>query len=654
LIQRSVGWLLLLAGGAALPLLWMYPLLGDAGARILGPEGDNLTNVWNCWWMRYALGSSSADFFYCPLIFVPWGTSLVLHTHTALPAFVAATLLAPLPVVAAQNVVIWAGLAGNAAAMFVLARRTTRDTYASTAAALTFAVSPFVTTHLLGHWNLIHLWPLPLIALVFPRALDAPPRWRFAVLSGAVLTASVYTDYYVAVYACVLVVGIAADRLLAVAASIRPSVRRSPVILFGVLAAMSFLAAAVITATGGLDTNVGGVHVSARTSTNPLRLGWIAVLLALFSALRPRLRIRVRSERPSIVMRALAITATTVVAGALPLLPHVGRLLSSGDYAAPSYTWRSGPRGIDLLTIVLGHPYHLLWGGHVRGTYDSLELDPIEQVGWIGFVPILLSIYAVRRAPASAARWAVLAGAAFVWTLGPFLRIAGVDTGLPLPQVFQQFIPLLSNARIPGRAMALVILSVAMLVGIGTCEWRKQRRAHSRALVGAGVCLAILMELWPATHPTLHLRVPGIYSSLSSLEPGALLEVPLGVRDGFGELGRLDHEALFHQTAHQRPMFGGFVARLSPRLRARYATEPILSSLLKLSSGESISPAAIDRDKAVSAARLREWEVSVIVVRKEGASPELIRYVRDVLGARPIAQDETRELYAVPVNDSGH
>ena len=55
---------------------------------------------------------------------------------------------------------------------------------------------------------------------------------------------------------------------------------------------------------------------------------------------------------------------------------------------------------------------------------------------------------------------------AFVWALGPRLLVAGFDVGLLLPQILARFIPLVNNARVPGRAMVLVYLAVAVLVAI--------------------------------------------------------------------------------------------------------------------------------------------------------------------------------------------
>jgi hypothetical protein len=59
--------------------------------------------------------------FDCPYLFAPFGTSLVLHTHTALQSTLGATVLGRLPTVRAHNVVLLAGLAANGVAAYALA-----------------------------------------------------------------------------------------------------------------------------------------------------------------------------------------------------------------------------------------------------------------------------------------------------------------------------------------------------------------------------------------------------------------------------------------------------------------------------------------------------------------------------------------------------
>ena len=60
-------------------------------------------------------------------------------------------------------------------------------------------------------------------------------------------------------------------------------------------------------------------------------------------------------------------------------------------------------------------------------------------------------------------RWIWLTGLFFVWSLGSFLLVGGIDTGLPLPQLLGRMTPILSNARMPGRAIVMVQLGIALL-----------------------------------------------------------------------------------------------------------------------------------------------------------------------------------------------
>ena len=56
-----------------------------------------------------------------------------------------------------------------------------------------------------------------------------------------------------------------------------------------------------------------------------------------------------------------------------------------------------------------------------------------------------------------------IAGLFFVWALGPYLRVFGVNTAFMLPQTILRFVPVVANARIPGRAFVVVQLMIAVL-----------------------------------------------------------------------------------------------------------------------------------------------------------------------------------------------
>src|SRR4051812_44287232 len=91
-MRQIAGHAVVAAGFAALAIVWTYPLILRVSTHLPGSgTGDNVLFLWNFWWMRKALASGSS-FFFSPYQMAPGGADLTLHTHTAMPAFLGATL----------------------------------------------------------------------------------------------------------------------------------------------------------------------------------------------------------------------------------------------------------------------------------------------------------------------------------------------------------------------------------------------------------------------------------------------------------------------------------------------------------------------------------------------------------------------------------
>ncbi len=97
----------------ALAVAWTWPLAAHLHDSIPGAPGDNYSFVWNLWWMRHVLATPGLAYFHTTYLSDPFGTTIANHPHTALPALVAATLLKPLTVVEAQNVLLIAYVFAN-------------------------------------------------------------------------------------------------------------------------------------------------------------------------------------------------------------------------------------------------------------------------------------------------------------------------------------------------------------------------------------------------------------------------------------------------------------------------------------------------------------------------------------------------------------
>jgi hypothetical protein len=129
-------------------------------------------------------------------------------------------------------------------------------------------------------------------------------------------------------------------------------------------------------------------------------------------------------------------------------------------------------------------------------------------------------------------------------------------------------------------------------------------------------------------------------------ERGAVCELPLGFRDGFGARGTFDDRILFYQTLHERPLVGGFVARLSASVSRFYEQDPLLGTFLRL-SGATELPAVAPPDRDEAGRLLEQHGIRFLVLNRRAAPQELMTYVESTLPLAVIFGDEERTLYVV-------
>lgn len=635
---------------AAIVGLWLLPILRQVSAALPGTNaGDNATFVWNIWWMRYVLHHPGASFFTTPFLLYPFGADLTLHTHTALPAFVAA-LAGPASLIASQNALIVINLFLNFACSYALAFQATQASRAAFAAALIFGWSAFVSAHLLGHFNLIAAWIVPLVCLAAAQAEGSRSLARGA-LAGVTLAAAAYIDYYLFVYSAVLLALRAVSRTISISIAAGPSrlARRALRVVTALLAADAVVIAVILLWPGD-RIDIGPVRLSVTTVRNPLTAAWILICAGALLAIGSRVRLGLRPEWRQMSGRVLSAATIGTLVLLIPLMLRGARLLIGGRYVSQTYQWRSAPRGIDVGTLLLGNPFHLIWGAHARRAYTALGIDLVEGSGWLPVASVMLACVAiVRRRDAVVARWVFAAAVFMIWALGPWLVAFGRQTPVMLPALAIRFVPIVANARIPGRAMVVVSLSLAMLAALGVA-WLM---AHGRRARTAAWALLILLaiECLPAPPPVYAVDIPARFAALKNGRTGAVCELPLGIRDGFGETGHFDSAVLLHQTVHERPIVGGFVARLPGTAARQYAAMPVVGSLLRLSAGGRFEAEHTAMEPRQASMALASAGIRFVVLDIRSASPDLVRYVRSSLALRLIAEEDGRIFYEVAPPD---
>ena len=627
-------------------VLWTLPLAVHLSTHLPGTGlGDNASFLWNFWWMREAL-AHQRSFFETTYLFAPSGADLTLHTHTAFPALVGATALGRAPLVAALNLTILLSVALNGFCAYLLAWRLTGERVSAIGAGLVFGCSPFIAAHLAGHFNLVAAWTIPLFAIVCIDAVEG--SLPSALLGGAMLALTAYIDYYFLVFQLAFAGCLYVWRPRSWALSLRPSHRRQrrwALIVVGSLAAVDAAIIAWIVLAGGFSWQLGSITIGMHELFNPVQILGILAAVAAVAVTRPSIQRDL--DRVSLRRARVGVIVLLTVSGLLvsPMAWHVARLMMNGQYVSQQYFWRSSPPGVDLATLILGNPFHAWWGGWVRGAYARLGIDLVESTGWLGVTPVALAVYTLRsplRGHAYVRFWAIVFVVFFIWAFGSHLLVAGRNTALLMPAALRQFVPMLSNARMPGRAMVMAYLALALLAAFGLAEIRRQ---HSAVIPGIAVAL-IAFEFWSARLPVTPVACPSIYETLRARpEQGALAELPLGIGDGFGSVTPVENRAMLAcQPVHGRPLVGGFVARLSPRVLAAYRADPLLSEWMRVSGATDIRPVTVDRATAID--RLRADDIRFILVDRLAAS-EPLRQLVDLLPLDAIATDDRRVLYVV-------
>ena len=502
---------LLLAGGLAVGVTW--PMVLHFGSQVPGDLlSDRDQNLWNLWWVKWALLDHPTNPYHTPLLYYPDGVDLYAHT-LALPNGLIGLIpqvVAGLP--AAYNTVILVALVlaiygGFRLVRYVLTRDAPGRYYtvavngAALAGGIAFGLNTYGLDALKGQTEVLSYGWMPLYVEAWLRAWDRGSG-RAALLAGVLFAVTLLTNFYYAVYLALFSLGYVAWQVVAAARreGLGPFVRRAAPIL-GVMALpelallpyLAGLAASALSHTFTLEATAQQAHTSAD----------------LLSFLVP---------------------------------PRVHPWLGAG---AP---W---------------------WGVVNPAVHDYV------WPGWIAPGLAVIGLVARRRNRA-AWGWALGAGAAAVLALGPVLQVNGTPTlPLPwaLLQALPVFnyIGKVERFLVLARLLLLPLIGWGVLA-IADCGLRiAERRGRGNGITMAvlpsairnpqsaiAVVLALLLlELPIVPRPTAALDIPAGFGQITANNAdGALLEVPLAT----GQV-RTMGARMRYQTAHHWPIIGGYLAR---------------------------------------------------------------------------------------------
>lgn len=644
-------WLRAAVAYAALSAAFAWPLPVHLSDRLTGDiSGDAGVYVWNLWSFQRELASGGSPFFSTALLAPTPRLDLSLHNSTPLLNVLALPLLPAVDLVAAFNLTYLLVTALTALSAFLLVRRLVPDSSVAWLSGALFAFSPFFVARSTGHFSLVAAMPLPLFALSMLR-LEETRQVRWAVAAGALLTSALYCDPYYAVYCLLLGTVSALARIAHV--SWRPSALQPWIgwVLNGAVAGVAALSLS-IALTGGYTLRLGPLTVGLTTLYTPMLVLAVLLLARAWLALGPRVRFRFDATqllRPGV---AVGMVVTAVVL-ASPWLYALGHRLADGGTVSERIFWRTSPRGLDLLSLVIPNPMHPLAPDVVAGWFarqPGLAIENIASLSLVAVAVIAVGCWRYRaRAPVV---WWVVAAGSLLLSLGPFIHVGGVNSYVPGPWAFLRYVPALSSARMPTRFAALTALAVAVLFAYGL---RRLTEAHPRrrALLLGAVGTLLLVELLPAPRVLYSAQVPAIYATIAADERDvSVMHLPLGMRDGVRSYGSYNTARQFYQAFHGKRMIGGYISRLPLSAVERQRRFPVVSTLLDLSEHRQVTPVAPEATREHGVRFVERTRLGYVVVDRARTSPAAFEYARDALRLEFIAESDGLALYRPGVGAS--
>jgi hypothetical protein len=635
-----------------LSVLLTWPLAAQFTSHVPGDGIDDPALAWNLWWLKHALVDQPQNPFAANWIFWPVGINLAFYTLTILNGLLSIPLQVVIGLIPTYNILLLSSFALGGYGAYLLCcefvrvpgqetrrRRVLLELAAFTGGAFYAFASAKMFYAALGQGNIASSQWVPFAALYIVRAGRAQGRWRDVVMAALFVALEAYAEL---TYASFLAIFAGVVLIWRLAGDWRRRATRP------------------------------GTTDQERTEADghrPATAGSVAVL-ARFALLA--------------VLSGIAILP--FVANMVPDLRAEGDFFGSGGGFADIFS-------ADLAGYLMPTQLHPLLGNLARqiAGQAGFPINKGQQIyaGYVALGLVIAGLWTNRRAlPRKTWQdrgrtgastgwpgpwfWAAASVLFFLLTLGPSLRVAGHDLGLPLPFALVAQLPFFKGNRYPSRYSVMLLLSLAPLVAAGAAAvigWLyrptlKVRRLRPRAAYGVSLAVLalLLFEHLSAPLPLFDLRVPSLYQQVAQV-PGdfSLLELPPGWRNGARILGKQDiviMQELWNQTAHGKRLLGGNTSR-NPEFKFQYfAEDPTLARLLAPTTAADVPQhTALTATLAatpVSAAeqdRARAWadflKIRYVMVHRDKLPADTERTLVELLPVHLLAEDGMLALYEV-------
>jgi hypothetical protein len=623
-----------------LPLHLRTHLLGD-------PSGDTGVYIWNLWIFRHELWRHghlpvSTDHIFA----YTGGADFSLHNYAPVAGALGAPLVSPLGVVGAFNAVSLAAAVLTGMTLFLLARRLGLRPSSAWMAGALFIASPTLVSRDAVHFSLTLAAALPLFLWSLLRALDRC-RTGDALLVGVTVALASYSDAYFGIFCILMGTFVIGWRFTAVRWEGGDPRMRVLVRVFDVLIGCTSAAIVWRLLHGPAFLVLGPIAIRFNTLYTAALVLLVSALTRAWLTWRPVPILRTPTEGWAKWTRLGLVAVGTCLVLLLPALIGIGLRLATGKMPATTRFWRSSPRGVDLLSYVVPNPNHPWLAERTKYWLMPPGFDGFpEYVASFSLVALIVIALAATRASLPRL-WLAFTGFFVLLSLGPFIHLAGVNTSLTGPWALLRMVPIVGLVRSPGRFAIVAVLGLSLLFGFALDELRRNglHRRRRRALAVL-VTVGLALELAPVPRQLYSAAIPSVYEKLGDVnESGRLLDLPTGIRDGASSTGDFSAATQYYQTAHRRPVIGGYLSRVSEWRRRRDNDDPMLRALFALSEGRPLPAGWREQAMTSRDAFLRASCLDFVLVQRWRAPPGLESFAVEALRLTQVHADQQHAAY---------
>ena len=592
-----------------LALAVTFPLVTHFDTHVSGQGVDDPAQMWSLWWVKYALLNLGVSPLSTDYLFYPVGINLAAYTPTILNGVVSIPLQLVFGVIVAQNLLLVFAFVVSGYGVFLLTREILGrcKIHSDLAAAIAGAFFAFGAWHV-NYADATYMlasneW-VPFYALYLIRIRDAKRGWRNGALAGLFLALATCTELtfvpflaiFTALYLFYLVIT-------------DPRVWKA--ITQIVISRFARNLAPIP------ESRFLGAKTAPRNDTiEPIR--WQRVFFNL------------------IPLGVLAVVSISPFA-----LSLLNDTLRYGYYLA---------QGMGRVQIFSAEPisFFIPSAQHpILGAWAKTISDANTRYAFIGYGALILAVlgFYFQRASRRARFWLIAAIFFALVMLGPTLIIGGQSTGIPMPFALLRAIPFVNANRYPVRFNVMLMLALTPLIAFGAAYLLRNTRGK---IILGSLTILLGFEQLVVPIPLSDLRVPEIYQTIRN-DPGdfTVLELPLGWRGSISLQGKMEDQAEFYATVHQKHLIGGITSR-TPRFKFQYYLEaPIIQSIIALENGQEVDDNRRALDRSEASGVLRFFNVRYVDIRRSLAGDALQQYALDTFPMTEIYRDDQRTLYRI-------